>query len=154
VDLNYDNDNDDIVSGVNANLNAGAVLNPSIYLCMSRHAEIDPITDIVVIYTDKDEKCPPGYSMVKSSTASKTRSAQLCYTRSKARAPIVDIALVFPKHRERCPGRFVQCKKNINPGKFTDDLFICTRTSMLTDDSILSKIILIHYYQNIDFFVT
>jgi len=48
------------VSGADANLNTGSYFASSLYLCVERDKSKPPITDVIVIYPEAKEKCPPG----------------------------------------------------------------------------------------------
>ena len=103
--------------GESANLNAGNanVFSPSLHLCISRtkstaapfnaqsgEAAADdtstPVTDLIILYPDKAERCPPGYLPVpvygavnKYTVYGKT--VLIAYSRATSKRPLLDIVL-------------------------------------------------------------
>jgi len=112
------------VSGLSANLTGGAVFSNPLYLAFSRSPTLAPITDVILIYSDKDEKCPPGYVMLPANLnkGSVGRTVHLCYTRAKGKPPLLGLAVLMPK-KERCGHRYHAISSRLlNGGSFSDDL--------------------------------
>ena len=102
--------------GEPANVNAGNanVFSPACFLCLSRTRSVQPlneeddtslpVTDIVILYPERGEKCPPGYLPVPVSGGAGGaaaagrggpygRAVQIGYSRADSKRPLLDVVL-------------------------------------------------------------
>ena len=102
--------------GESANLNAGNanVFSPSLHLCIGRTATATaapqtveaaagddtstPITDLIILYPEKGERCPPGYLPVPvhgpvNKYTLYGKAVLIAYSRATAKRPLLDIIL-------------------------------------------------------------
>lgn len=104
-----------------ANLNTSSGGN-QLYYCIKKGIDdkSPPITSLVVIYPDKKEYVPPGYSVVKRAGKPCNHNAGtsaerifLCYKRDPCGNPITDLQIYFPTKGEVQPTSFHSVDRSI-----------------------------------------
>ncbi len=122
---------DTTLAGTAAAINAGAFLTTNLYLCVSRRKGEPPITDLAVIFTDKEEVCPNGYTKLDFNLMKGAigRSVYICYTRTNTKPAILDIALLPTKSGVKCPPRYRVVDRDLHSGSFLDPLYLVVKTA-------------------------
>jgi hypothetical protein len=105
-----------------ANLNSGSGGN-GIYLCVKKDltGQIAPITNIIVIFPDRNEHIPPGYHFIHRgetacnlNTGTGAERIYLCYKKDFLSNPITDIQLIFTSKGETPPKSFQLIDRSIS----------------------------------------
>jgi hypothetical protein len=105
-----------------ANLNSGSGGN-GIYLCLKKDltGQIAPITNIIVIFPDRNEHIPPGYHFVHRgetacnlNTGTGAERIYLCYKKDFLSNPISDLQLIFTSKGETPPKSFQTIDRSIS----------------------------------------
>eukprot|EP01038_Epipyxis_sp_PR26KG_P012843 gene12843-17217_t len=126
-------------SNKKANLNTNSGGNP-IYLCVKKdlHGQSTPITNLIVIFPDRNEYVPPGYLVVQRgknacniNTGTSAERIYICYKKDISGNPITDVQIIFPAKGEEPPKSFQYIEKsmtgvpaNLNTGNGGWDTFI------------------------------
>lgn len=112
--------------GHKADLNKGSG-GKYVYLCYTRENG-DPITNLVVLFGDKGEVLPSGYSMIDKTPSGEVANlnsgsgglqAFLCFKRGRG-PPITNIAVQFPSKGEVVPPGYIKLENT--PSDFDADL--------------------------------
>eukprot|EP01050_Picozoa_sp_SAG11_P001911 SAG11_NODE_91_length_17102_cov_37.671343_2_plen_669_part_00 len=115
--------------GRSASVNFQGFMPKDIFLCCQTGCR-DPITDIVVIYEDRGETVPEGYSPVSPygapgvfdlSQKSTERQVTLCYSRTAHKLPICQLVLV---RKGEVPEGYELLERSLNIRSFGKDLFV------------------------------
>eukprot|EP00123_Amoebidium_parasiticum_P010095 comp19887_c1_seq1/m.24073 comp19887_c1_seq1/g.24073 ORF comp19887_c1_seq1/g.24073 comp19887_c1_seq1/m.24073 type:complete len:819 (-) comp19887_c1_seq1:85-2541(-) len=119
--------------GYSANLCKGMGSWRRSFLCVA-YGNDRPITDIIVVSLDENEKCPPGYYMITHTPSGKSanlhwglgnRKTYLAYTTSSAHRPICGLAVIVWSKGEAPPPDFCCINRNINNSLSPHKVFIC-----------------------------
>jgi hypothetical protein len=100
-----------------------------------------PITSLVVLYPDRKESVPPGFSVVKRSgkpcnvnAGTNAERIYLCYKRDNVHNPLIDILIYFPSKSEAPPISFTKvtrstrnCLVDLNAGTGAAAISLCLR---------------------------
>ncbi|XP_037532427.1 DENN domain-containing protein 4B [Nematolebias whitei] len=153
------------LGGHSAELSAGLINNPHLYLCYRRGRDKPPILDLGVLYEGK-ESLKQGWYVIETTPYS--RSASL----SSAGAPtahrvfltyrraldsqglhslgITDVALLLPSKGEVAPHTFCRIDKNLNTGMWGPALYVCYKRAVAKANSLLFEAGLISRYPEED----
>ena len=105
-----------------ADLNSGSG-GSHLFLCIKKAKDDDstaPISSLLVIYPDKKEYVPPGFSVVKRqgkpcniNAGTSAERIFLCYKRDASCNPITDVQVYFPSKAEAPPVNFVRLTRSV-----------------------------------------
>lgn len=128
-----------------ANLNHGSGGHP-IYLCIKKDTtgKLAPVTNIIVIYPDKNEYVPPGYFVVQRgksacnvNTGTGGDRIYICFKKDFNGNPITDLQLIFPLKGEDVPISFFHIETsqsglvaNLNVGTGGLDAYLTYRQKL------------------------
>jgi hypothetical protein len=140
-------------SNKRADLNTGST-GHHLYLCIKKMASTGtpPITSLVVIYPDKKEYVPPGFSVVKRggkpcnlNSGTSAERIFLCYKRDNACNPIIDLQIYFPTKNELLPTNFSKLSRSVrnypvdlNLGTGAQPISFCFRYSIASLDCLIA----------------
>ncbi|XP_031566205.1 DENN domain-containing protein 4C-like, partial [Actinia tenebrosa] len=135
-------------AGLSADLNLGSIRQPSCFLCYRRGLDKPPLTDIGVLYEDKDRlvsgcdlitQTPYGRSAnVNNSGGSRTfityrrASQQMAHTS----LAVTEICVIVASKGEKPPHAFCIIDRNLNKGMVGSDVFLCYRKSLSRSRSV------------------
>uniref|UniRef100_A0AAQ4S5F5 DENN domain containing 4B n=1 Tax=Gasterosteus aculeatus aculeatus TaxID=481459 RepID=A0AAQ4S5F5_GASAC len=153
------------LGGHSAELSAGLISNPHMYLCYRRGRDKPPILDLGVLYEGK-EQLKPSWDVIDTTPYS--RSANL----SPGGAPtahrvflmfrraldsqglhmlgVTDIGLLMPSKGEVAPHTFCRVDKNLNTGMWGPALYLCFKRAVAKANALLYKASLISRYPEED----
>jgi uncharacterized membrane protein YgcG len=144
-------------SNKRADLNTGST-GHHLYLCLKKMSggsvgHTPPITSLVIIYPDKKEYVPPGFSVVKRggkpcnlNSGTSAERIFLCYKRDHACNPIIDLQIYFPTKNELLPTNFSKLSRSIrnypvdlNMGTGAQPISFCFRYSIASLDCLIAS---------------
>uniref|UniRef100_A0A1A7Y976 DENN/MADD domain containing 4B n=1 Tax=Iconisemion striatum TaxID=60296 RepID=A0A1A7Y976_9TELE len=154
------------LGGHSAELSAGLINNPHLYLCYRRGRDKAPILDLGVLYEGK-EPVKQGWEVIE--TTPYGRSASL----SSGSAPaahrvfltirraldsqglhtlgvITDVALLLPSKGEVAPHTFCRVDKNLNTGMWGPALYLCYKRAVAKANALVFEAGLITRYPEDD----
>ncbi|XP_061573775.1 DENN domain-containing protein 4B-like [Cololabis saira] len=157
------------LGGHQAELSAGLLNNPHLYLCYRRGRDKPPLLEIGVLYEGR-EPLKPGWYVIETTPYS--RSASLSSGGGPAahrvfltyrRAPdsqglhalgVTDIALLLPGKGEVAPHTFCRVDKNLNTGMWGPALYVCYKRAVAKANALVFEAGLISRYpqQDLDSF--
>ncbi|KAM9310170.1 DENN domain-containing protein 4B isoform 1-T2 [Pholidichthys leucotaenia] len=153
------------VGGHLAELSAGILNNPHLYLCYRRGRDKPPVMDIGVLYEGK-EPLKPGWYVIETTPYSRSASLSLgsappahrvflTYRRALESQPlhplgVTDIVLLLPGKGETAPHTFHRVDKNLNTGMWGPALYLCYKRSVAKASALLYKAGLISRYPEED----
>uniref|UniRef100_A0A8C3A879 DENN domain containing 4B n=1 Tax=Cyclopterus lumpus TaxID=8103 RepID=A0A8C3A879_CYCLU len=153
------------LGGHSAELSAGLINNPHLYLCYRRGRDKPPILDLGVLYEGKDQLKQSWYVI---ETTPYSRSASLCsggaptahrvfltYRRALDSQGlhmlgVTDIGLLLPSKGEVAPHTFCRVDKNLNTGMWGPALYVCYKRAVAKANALLYKASLISRYPDED----
>uniref|UniRef100_A0A3B3BEG6 DENN/MADD domain containing 4B n=1 Tax=Oryzias melastigma TaxID=30732 RepID=A0A3B3BEG6_ORYME len=153
------------LGGHSAELSAGLLNNPHLYLCYRRGRDKPPIVDLGVLYEGKDllktswyviETTPYSRSASLSSGGAPTaHRVFLMYRRATDSQGlhtlgVTDIALLLPSRGEVAPHTFCRVNKNLNTGMWGPALFLCYKRAVAKANALLFEAGLISRYPQED----
>ncbi|XP_056141573.1 DENN domain-containing protein 4B-like [Lampris incognitus] len=148
-----------------AELSAGLINNPHLYLCYRRGRDKPPILDLGVLYEGK-ELLKQGWYIIETTPYS--RSASLSSGAGPAahrvfltyrRAPdsqaldtlgVTDISLLLPSKGEVAPHTFCRVEKNLNTGMWGPALYLCYKRAVAKANALVYEAGLISRYPEED----
>lgn len=141
-------------SNKKANLNSGSGGN-GIYLCIKKDltGQLAPITNLIVLFPDRNETIPPGYHCVHRgdtacnlNTGSGAERIYLCYKKDFLANPITDMQIIFPSKGEAPPKSFQLIDKsisgfsaNLNSGTGGLEIFLTYRQDLVRIACLLNE---------------
>uniref|UniRef100_A0AAY4E165 DENN/MADD domain containing 4B n=1 Tax=Denticeps clupeoides TaxID=299321 RepID=A0AAY4E165_9TELE len=152
------------LGGHPAELSAGLINNPHMYLCYRRGHDKPPIVELGVLYEGKDP-AKHGWQVIETTPYS--RSASLSYGSPTThrtflmyrRAPdsqalntlgITDISLLMPSKGEVAPHTFCRVDKNLNTGMWGPALYLCYKRAVAKANALVYEAGLISRYPEED----
>ncbi|KPP78574.1 DENN domain-containing protein 4B-like [Scleropages formosus] len=147
-----------------AELSAGLINNPHMYLCYRRGHDKPPILDLGVHYEGK-EPTKPGWRVIETTPYSRSASLSsggptthrtfLMYRRAPDSQAlntlgITDISLVMPSKGETAPHTFCRVDKNLNTGMWGPALYLCYKRAMAKANALVYEAGLISRYPEDD----
>ncbi|CAN9514453.1 unnamed protein product [Ophioblennius macclurei] len=149
------------LGGHSAELSAGLINNPHLYLCYRRGRDKPPVLDLGVLYEGKDA-LKPGWYVIETTPYS--RSASLSSGSAPPshrvfvtyrRAPdgqglhtlgVTDITLLLPGKAEVAPHTFCRVDRNLNTSMFGPALFLCYKRAVAKANALVYEASLISRY--------
>ncbi|XP_043974040.1 DENN domain-containing protein 4B-like isoform X2 [Gambusia affinis] len=153
------------LGGHSAELSAGLINNPHLYLCYRRGRDKPPVLELGVLYEGKEQPKQGWYVM---ETTPYSRSASL----SSGGAPtahrvflmyrraldsqglhtlgVTDIALLMPSKGEVAPHTFCRVDKNLNTGMWGPALHVCYKRAVAKANALVFEASLISRYPEED----
>lgn len=141
-------------SNKRADLNTGSG-GSHLYLCIRKSVEEDvaPITALVIVYPDKNEYVPPGFSVVKRgnipcniNNGTNAERIYLCYKRDPTGNPITDIQIFFPTKGESLPTDFDKIERSVrfhpadlNMGTSAQTIALCYKQNLRNLECLVTK---------------
>lgn len=126
-------------------LNSGVTGMPHLYLCLKKCTSSDelPITALMIVFPNRNELVPPGYTVVKrnglpfnlntSTSTMRSEIAYICYRKDFFGNPIVDVQIVSKLEGE-CPNNFTRIDRSqkntnahVNIGSSTSKVYLAYR---------------------------
>ncbi|XP_075934600.1 DENN domain-containing protein 4B isoform X3 [Anarhichas minor] len=152
------------LGGHSAELSAGLINNPHLYLCYRRGRDKPPILDLGVLYEGKDQVKPSWYviettpysrSASLSSGAPTAHRVFLTYRRALDSQGlhtlgVTDIGLLLPSKGEVAPHTFCRVDKNLNTSLWSPALYVCYKRAVANANALLYKASLISRYPEED----
>ncbi|XP_048880815.1 LOW QUALITY PROTEIN: DENN domain-containing protein 4B-like [Brienomyrus brachyistius] len=147
-----------------AELSAGLINNPHMYLCYRRGHDKPPILDLGVLYEGK-EAAKPGWQVLETTPYSRSASVSwggptthrtfLMYRRAPDSQAlntlgVTDIALLLPSKGETVPHTFCRVDKNLNTGMWGPALYLCYKRAMTKANALAYEAGLISRYPEDD----
>ncbi|XP_010780313.1 DENN domain-containing protein 4B-like, partial [Notothenia coriiceps] len=140
------------LGGHSAELSAGIINNPHLYLCYRRGRDKPPILDLGVLYEGK-EQLKPGWFVIETTPYSRSASLSsgggptahrvfLMYRRALDSQGlhtlgVTDIALLLPGKAEVAPHTFCRVDKNLNTGMWGPALYVCFKRAVAKANALL-----------------
>ncbi|XP_068616647.1 DENN domain-containing protein 4B [Brachionichthys hirsutus] len=151
------------LGGHSAELSAGLINNPHLYLCYRRGRDKPPILDLGVLYEGR-EQLKQGWYVIETTPYSRAASLGagaaptahrvfLTYRRaldSLHTLGVTDIALLLPGKGEVAPHTFCRVDKNLNTGMWGPALFVCYKRAVSKANALLYRAGLISRYPEAD----
>ncbi|XP_037639859.1 DENN domain-containing protein 4B-like [Sebastes umbrosus] len=153
------------LGGHSAELSAGLINNPHLYLCYRRGRDKPPILDLGVLYEGK-EQLKQGWYVIDTTPYSRSASLSsggaptahrvfLTYRRALDSQGlhmlgVTDIALLLPSKGEVAPHTFCRVDKNLNTGMWGPALYVCYKRAVAKANALLYKASLISRYPEED----
>ncbi|XP_047453888.1 DENN domain-containing protein 4B-like [Mugil cephalus] len=153
------------LGGHSAELSAGLINNPHLYLCYRRGRDKPPILDLGVLYEGKDQ-LKQGWFVIETTPYSRSASLSsgggpaahrvfLTYRRALDSQGlhglgVTDIALLLPSKGEVAPHTFSRVDKNLNTGMWGPALFICYKRAVAKANALVYEASLISRYPEED----
>uniref|UniRef100_A0A8D3B7B0 DENN domain containing 4B n=1 Tax=Scophthalmus maximus TaxID=52904 RepID=A0A8D3B7B0_SCOMX len=153
------------LGGHSAELSAGLINNPHLFLCYRRGRDKPPVLDLGVLYEGKEQ---PKQSWYVIETTPYSRSASLCagsaptthrvfltYRRALDSQGlhtlgVTDIALLLPGKGEVAPHTFCRVDKNLNTGMWGPALYVCYKRAVAKANALVYEASLISRYPEDD----
>ncbi|XP_063736076.1 DENN domain-containing protein 4B-like isoform X1 [Eleginops maclovinus] len=148
-----------------AELSAGLINNPHLYLCYRRGRDKPPILDLGVLYEGK-EQLKQGWYVIETTPYSRSASLSsgggpaahrvfLTYRRALDSQGlhtlgVTDIALLLPGKAEVAPHTFCRVDKNLNTGMWGPALYVCYKRAVAKANALVYKASLISRYPQED----
>uniref|UniRef100_A0AAQ5Y864 DENN/MADD domain containing 4B n=1 Tax=Amphiprion ocellaris TaxID=80972 RepID=A0AAQ5Y864_AMPOC len=133
------------LGGHSAELSAGLINNPHLFLCYRRGRDKPPILDLGVLYEGK-EQLKQGWYVIETTPYSRSASLSsggaptahrvfLTYRRALDSQGlhtlgVTDIALLLPSKGEVAPHTFCRVDKNLNTGMWGPGLYVCYKRAV------------------------
>uniref|UniRef100_A0A674E878 DENN domain containing 4B n=1 Tax=Salmo trutta TaxID=8032 RepID=A0A674E878_SALTR len=147
-----------------AELSAGLINNPHMYLCYRRGHDKPPILDLGVLYEGKEvvkqgwyviETTPYSRSASLSSGGPATHRTFLTYRRAPESQAlhtlgVTDISLLLPSKGEVAPHTFCRVEKNLNTGIWGPALYLCYKRAVAKANALVYEAGLISRYPEAD----
>ncbi|XP_049902264.1 DENN domain-containing protein 4B-like isoform X3 [Epinephelus moara] len=153
------------LGGHSAELSAGLINNPHLYLCYRRGRDKPPILDLGVLYEGK-EQLKQGWYVIETTPYSRSASLStgggptahrvfLTYRRALDSQGlhtlgVTDIALLLPSKGEVAPHTFCRVDKNLNTGMWGPALYVCYKRAVAKANALVYKASLISRYPEED----
>ncbi|TMS01289.1 DENN domain-containing protein 4B [Larimichthys crocea] len=153
------------LGGHSAELSAGLINNPHLYLCYRRGRDKPPILDLGVLYEGK-EQLKQGWYVIETTPYSRSASLSaggaptahrvfLTYRRALDSQGlhtlgVTDIALLLPSKGEVAPHTFCRVDKNLNTGMWGPALYVCYKRAVAKANALVYKANLISRYPEED----
>ncbi|KAM7421639.1 hypothetical protein PAMA_015679 [Pampus argenteus] len=153
------------LGGHSAELSAGLINNPHLYLCYRRGRDKPPILDIGVLYEGK-EPLKQGWYVIETTPYSRSASLSsggaptahrvfLMYRRALDSQGlhtlgVTDIALLLPSKAEVAPHTFCRVDKNLNTGMWGPALYVCYKRAVAKANALVYEASLISRYPEED----
>ncbi|KAM3873619.1 DENN domain-containing protein 4B [Diretmus argenteus] len=144
-----------------AELSAGLINNPHLYLCYRRGRDKPPILDVGVLYEGK-ELLKQGWYVIETTPYSRSASLStgggptahrvfLTYRRAPDSQGlhslgVTDIALLLPSKGEVAPHTFCRVDKNLNTGMWGPALYLCYKRAVAKANALLYEAGLLSRY--------
>ncbi|KAJ8398464.1 hypothetical protein AAFF_G00427190 [Aldrovandia affinis] len=147
-----------------AELSAGLINNPHMYLCYRRGHDKPPILDLGVLYEGK-EPVKPGWQVIETTPYSRSASLSsggpathrtfLMYRRAPDSQAlntlgVTDISLLLPSKGETAPHTFCRVDKNLNTGMWGPALYLCYKRAVAKANALVYEAGLISRYPEAD----
>uniref|UniRef100_A0A4W5MWS8 DENN domain containing 4B n=1 Tax=Hucho hucho TaxID=62062 RepID=A0A4W5MWS8_9TELE len=147
-----------------AELSAGLINNPHMYLCYRRGHDKPPILELGVLYEGKEvvkqgwymiETTPYSRSASLSSGGPATHRTFLTYRRAPESQAlhtlgVTDISLLLPSKGEVAPHTFCRVEKNLNTGIWGPALYLCYKRAVAKANALVYEAGLISRYPEAD----
>uniref|UniRef100_A0A3Q0R9A1 DENN domain containing 4B n=1 Tax=Amphilophus citrinellus TaxID=61819 RepID=A0A3Q0R9A1_AMPCI len=153
------------LGGHSAELSAGLINNPHLYLCYRRGRDKPPILDLGVLYEGK-EQLKQGWYVIETTPYSRSASLSaggaptahrvfLTYRRALDSQGlhtlgVTDIALLLPSKGEVAPHTFCRIDKNLNTGMWGPGLYMCYKRAVAKANALVFEANLISRYPEED----
>ncbi|KAM4580561.1 DENN domain-containing protein 4B isoform 1-T5 [Odontesthes bonariensis] len=153
------------LGGHSAELSAGLINNPHLYLCYRRARDKPPILDLGVLYEGKDQ-LKQGWYVIETTPYSRSASLSsggaptahrvfLTYRRALDSQGlhtlgVTDIALLLPSKGEVAPHTFCRVDKNLNTGMWGPALYVCYKRAVAKANALVFEASLISRYPEQD----
>ncbi|XP_068425488.1 DENN domain-containing protein 4B isoform X2 [Clinocottus analis] len=151
------------LGGHSAELSAGLINNPHLYLCYRRGRDKPPILDLGVLYEGKDQLKQSWY-VVETTPYSRSASLSsgpaahrvfLTYRRALDSQGlhtlgVTDIGLLLPGKGEVAPHTFCRVDKNLNTGMWGPALYMCYKRAVAKANALLYEASLLSRYPDED----
>ncbi|KAM6910015.1 DENN domain-containing protein 4B [Xenentodon cancila] len=153
------------LGGHSAELSAGLINNPHLYLCYRRGRDKSPIIDLGVLYEGK-EQLKQAWSVIETTPYSRSASLSsggaptahrvfLTYRRALDSQGlhtlgVTDIALLLPSKGEVAPHTFCRVDKNLNTGMWGPALYVCYKRAVAKANALVFEAGLISRYPEED----
>ncbi|XP_055083899.1 DENN domain-containing protein 4B-like [Periophthalmus magnuspinnatus] len=153
------------LGGHSAELSAGLINNPHLFLCYRRGHDKPPILDLGILYEGK-EALRPGWFVIETTPYSRSASLSsggptahrvfITYRRALDCSQglhalgVTDIALLLPAKGESAPHTFSRVDKNLNTGMFGPALFLCYKRAVAKANALVYEANLISRYPSED----
>ncbi|KAG9345325.1 hypothetical protein JZ751_009871 [Albula glossodonta] len=147
-----------------AELSAGLINNPHMYLCYRRGHDKPPILELGVLYEGK-EPAKPGWYVIETTPYSRSASLSsggpathrtfLMYRRAPDSQAlntlgVTDISLLLPSKGETAPHTFCRVDKNLNTGMWGPALYLCYKRAVAKANALVYEAGLISRYPEED----
>ncbi|XP_066577543.1 DENN domain-containing protein 4B [Amia ocellicauda] len=152
-------------SGLPAELSAGLINNPHMYLCYKRGHDKPPILDLGVLYEGK-EPVKPGWHVIETTPYSRSASLSsggapgthrtfLTYRRAPDSQAlntlgVTDISVLLPSKGESAPHTFCKVDKNLNTGMWGPALYLCYKRAVAKANALVYEAGLLSRYPEAD----
>ncbi|XP_028280824.1 DENN domain-containing protein 4B isoform X1 [Parambassis ranga] len=153
------------LGGHSAELSAGLINNPHLYLCYRRGRDKPPIMDLGVLYEGK-EQLKQGWYVIETTPYSRSASLSaggaptahrvfLTYRRALDSQGlhtlgVTDITLLLPSKGEVAPHTFCRVDKNLNTGMWGPALYVCYKRAVAKANALVYEASLISRYPEED----
>ncbi|XP_061088758.1 DENN domain-containing protein 4B-like isoform X2 [Conger conger] len=152
------------LGGHPAELSAGLINNPHMFLCYRRGHDKAPVLDLGVLYEGKDP-AKPGWQVIETTPYSRsanlssggpaTHRTFLTYRRAPDSQAlntlaITDISLLLPSKGETAPHTFCRVDKNLNTGMWGPALYLCYKRAVAKANALVYEAGLISRYPEAD----
>ncbi|XP_023265389.1 DENN domain-containing protein 4B [Seriola lalandi dorsalis] len=153
------------LGGHSAELSAGLINNPHLYLCYRRGRDKPPILDLGVLYEGK-EQLKHGWYVIDTTPYSRSANLSsggaptahrvfLMYRRALDSQGlhtlgVTDIALLLPSKGEVAPHTFCRVDKNLNTGMWGPALYVCYKRAVAKANALVYEASLISRYPEDD----
>uniref|UniRef100_A0A3Q1JD27 DENN/MADD domain containing 4B n=1 Tax=Anabas testudineus TaxID=64144 RepID=A0A3Q1JD27_ANATE len=153
------------LGGHSAELSAGLINNPHLYLCYRRGRDKPPILDLGILYEGK-EQLKQGWYVIDTTPYSRSASLSsggaptahrvfLTYRRALDSQGlhtlgITDISLLLPSKGEVAPHTFCRVEKNLNTGMWGPALYVCYKRAVAKANALVYEASLISRYPEED----
>ncbi|MBN3292422.1 DEN4B protein, partial [Polypterus senegalus] len=151
-------------SGYSADLSAGLLNNPHMFLCYKRGREKPPILDLGVLYEGK-EQVKAGWNVIETTPYSHSANLGsggpgihrtfIMYRRAPDSQAlntlgVTDISVILPSKGESVPHTFCKVDKNLNNGMWGPDLYLCYKRAVAKANAVVYEAGLISRYPETD----
>ncbi|KAM8870366.1 DENN domain-containing protein 4B isoform 1-T2 [Spinachia spinachia] len=153
------------LGGHSAELSAGLISNPHMYLCYRRGRDKPPILDLGVLYEGK-EQLKQSWNVIDTTPYSRSANLSSGGTPTAHRVfltfrraldsqglhmlGVTDIGLLMPSKGEVAPHTFCRVDKNLNTGMWGPALYVCFKRAVAKANALLYKASLISRYPEED----
>ncbi|XP_061885765.1 DENN domain-containing protein 4B-like [Entelurus aequoreus] len=156
---------DKSLGGHSAELTAGLINNPHLYLCYRRGRDKPPVLDLGVLYEGKDQ-LKTGWYIIETTPYSRSASLSsgggptahrvfLTYRRAPDSQGlhslgVTDIAVTLPSKGEVAPHTFSRVDKNLNTGMWGPAVFVCYKRAVAKANALVYEAGLLSRYPEDD----